>query len=108
MRSRSSGAMRWSESWAWSPRAISIQSMRPLNALAFGSVVVADGGGAVDTDVGGFIAGEEHRLGGFDAASADPGAVQVEGDVAALGEAATVVAELHAQLVVACRKFWSE
>src|SRR6476469_665684 len=68
-------------------------------SAGFGGVVGADGCAGFVADVGGFVAGEDHWLGGGDAAGADGVAVVVEGDVAAFGEAAAVVGELHADLV---------
>ena len=66
-----------------------------------GPVVVADGSGAVATEVQRLVRGEEHRHGVLDAALTDLVAVEVERDVAALGQAAAVVGELHADLVLA-------
>ena len=55
-------------------------------------------------DVAGLVGRVAHRDGPLDAALADRLAVDVEGDVAALGQAAAVVLELHAHLVRAGRE----
>ena len=47
------------------------------------------------------VGGEDHRHGVLDATLADLVAVDVERDVAALGQSAAVVGELHADLVLA-------
>ena len=66
-------------------------------------VVVADRGGGVAADVSGLIGREDHRFGGLDPAVADPLAVDIEGDGAALAQAAAVVDELGPDLVLAGR-----
>ena len=52
-------------------------------------------------DVAGLVGGEGHRLGLLDPALADGLAVVVQRDVAALGQTAAVVGELHPHLVLA-------
>ena len=108
-RRRSSGSMKWS--WSSSPTSICTQWILPVKRLVRGGVVGGDGGAGLVADVGRLVGGEDHRLGGLDPAGADCGAVVVEGDVAALGEPAAVVGELHAHLVrarrgSACRPRW--
>ena len=87
---------------ASSPRSIWTQWIRPVKALSVAAVVVADGCGAVGADVEGLVGGEQHRhCVASTLPCADLGAVEVEGDGAALAEAAAVVGELHPHLVVA-------
>src|SRR3954447_24838747 len=66
-----------------------------------GGVVGGDAGSGVAPDVGRLVAREHHRDGGFHPTLSDLAAVHVEGDGAALGEAAAVVGKLHAHLVIA-------
>ena len=68
-----------------------------------GVIVVADRCAAVAANVGLVVQGEDHRLRPVDAPLADLFAVDVEGDGAALGHAASVVGELHPHLVLAGR-----
>ena len=100
-RRRSSGSMKWS--WSSSPRSICTQWILPVKRLRLGRVVGGHGGAGLVADVGRLVGGEDHRLGGLDPAGADRGAVVVQRDVAALGEPAAVVGELHAHLVRAGR-----
>src|SRR5215211_5948169 len=60
-------------------------------AAVLGAVVVADRGAAVAADVGGLIGGEQHRHGPLDPALTSLGAIDIEGDVATLGQPAAVV-----------------
>src|SRR6478736_1036472 len=71
----------------------------PGEAAALRGVVVTDRRGRVRADVARLIGREDHRDGGLDAALAGLRAVEVEGDGAALAEAAAVVGELHAHLM---------
>ena len=83
---------------------ICTQCTVPVNSLSPVRVLVADAGAGVAADVGGLVAGEDHRNGCVDAAVADLVAVDVERDGRALGETAAVVVELHPHLVVARRE----
>ena len=74
-----------------------------MKRAGLGAVVVADRGGAVAADVGGLVGREQHRHGRVDPALTDLGAVDVEGDGAALAQPAAVVGELDAHLVLAGR-----
>ena len=96
-RRRSSGSMKWSLSS--SPTSICTQLILPVNRLRLRRVVGADGGAGLVADVGGLVGREDHRLGRADPSGADGVAVVVQRDVAALGETAAVVRELHAHLV---------
>jgi hypothetical protein len=64
-------------------------------------VVVADRHAVVVADIGRLVGGEDQRLGEIHAAGSGAFAVVVERHVAALGEAAAVLGELHAHLVLA-------
>ena len=93
--------MKWS--WSSSPTSSWTQWILPVNRLVCGGVVGGDGGAGLVADVGGLVGGEDHRLGGSTRPVPTGVAVVVEGDVAALGQPAAVVGELHAHLV-ACRR----
>src|SRR4029453_7726262 len=66
-------------------------------------VVGGNGGAGFVADIRCLVGGEDHRLGGSDAAGPDSCAVVVQGNVAALGQPAAVVGELHPHLVCAVR-----
>ena len=70
-----------------------------MNRLVVKRVAGCHRGAGFIADVGGFVSGEDHRLGVFDSACSDEIAVVVQRDVAALGEPATVVGEFHPDLV---------
>src|SRR4051794_1355548 len=70
-----------------------------------GAVVLGDGCSGVAADVEGLVHGEEELVGALDAAPPDGLAVDVEGDGAALADAAAVVGELHPRLMTAGRQF---
>ena len=63
-------------------------------------VVVADGGCGVAPHVQGLVGGKDHGDRALDTALADLVPVDVERHRASLGEASSVVGELHAHLVV--------
>src|SRR5687768_4564059 len=67
------------------------------------TVVVAHPRGAGAAHVARLMGREQHGYGRLDAPLADPLPIQVEDDVAPLAEAAAVVGELHADLVLARR-----
>src|SRR3954454_4228824 len=64
-------------------------------------VVRGDRGAELVAHVTGLVGAEQERLGALDVALADRDAVDVQRHVAALADAATVVGELHAHLVLA-------
>ncbi len=102
IRSRSSGSMKWS--WSSSPMSSWTQWILPVNRLVAGGVVRGDGGAGLVADVGGLVGREDHRLGHLDAAGCPTGSPSwKQGDVAALGQSAAVVGELHPHLVLAGR-----
>ena len=68
-------------------------------AAAIGGVVGGHGCAGLVADVGGLVGREDHRLRGVHPPTSRLGAVVVQGDVAPLGEAASVIGELHAHLV---------
>ena len=71
----------------------------PGEPTVSGRVVGCDGGARLLTDVSRLVGGEDHGMRGLHTAGADSRAVVEEGDVAALGQSAAVVGELHAHLV---------
>ena len=100
-RNRSSGVIRWS--WSSSPASSCTQLILPVNALVGRGVVVAHRRAGVAADVARLVGGVDHRDGRLGAPVAALGAVDVERDVPALGQAAAVVGELHAHLMRAGR-----
>ena len=81
------GVMRWSWSSAASSMSSWTQLTVPVKRLVAGRVVVAHRRAGVGADVAGLVGRVDHRDGGVDPPVADLGAVDEEGDVAALGQA---------------------
>ena len=91
--------------WSWSsvPTSSWTQWILPVKRLVRAVVAGAHGGAGLVADVGGLVGGEDHGLRRSDPARPHRGAVVEQRDVAALGQSAAVVRELHPDLVLAGR-----